>query len=118
MINLFKIQALLLLILFISTPLLTHSCKDENGNKVDWFVAIRLNPTKTPRYYSVIDSIRDTRWRLTTEDVLFNQLLNDIKPSLDGVIAWNDKNGNTKKALGASYSHSKGFIVGGKNLSK
>ena len=113
--NIYSLQTLIVL-LSVSLNAFSHECKDEEGNNVNWFIALRMNPTKTPREYLVVDSRRQQNWRKTTEELLLKPILSKVNPKLDGVVAWNDKDANTEKYTGNTFAHSKGFIVGGKNF--
>ena len=107
----------LTIFLCLSSPLLSHHCKDEDGNEVEWFISMRLvSNNRAPREYGIIDSRRSSAWRQTTEEGLFTPLFKGIKPNEDGTFAWNDKNGNTDKQIGNTFAHSKGLLVGGKNF--
>ena len=104
--------SILLFGLFVST--LQFTCVNEEGTKVDWFIAMRLNPDKDPRVYAIIDSTNSKKWRKTDETSIFKKLFDPISPLADGVIAWNDSPGNDLDHASQTTAHSKGLIAGAK----
>ena len=86
-------------------------CVNEFGHEVDWFIAMRLNPSKDPREYAVIDSNDSMNWRSTNEESIFGNLFDAVSPGDDHVIAWNDNPADNTTSTSTSYAHSKGLMA-------
>jgi deoxyribonuclease II len=98
-----------LVLLFSLQPAHTHNCLNENGQKVDWFIALRVTGP-APRKYVVFDSLNDSAWRTTTEQGLVQANFAQINAFKDEFVAWNDE-APTGKNGSETDAHSKGFLV-------
>jgi len=66
---------LVLVLILALQPTNTHSCLNEKGQQVEWFVALRITGPADPRRYAIFDSLDSSSWRETTETILAKQLL-------------------------------------------
>ena len=89
---------------------LTHTCLNENGQPVEWFVALRITGPSNPRRYAIFDSTNSSSWRETTESALAKRLLEQVDSRVDSVAAWNDEPPSGKE-VSTTYAHAKGVLT-------
>ena len=104
-------NTILVLVLFLALqPINTHSCLNEKGQQVEWFVALRITGPADPRRYAIFDSLDSSSWRETTETILAKQLLDQVDARLDLVAAWNDEPPNGHE-VSITHAHAKGVLT-------
>lgn len=97
--------------LFIGLLLISYSnsklCVDENGDSVDWFIALRVPGAE--RSYLFLDS-RSTKFRVLKENFL-EKLFGQIQMGKEKIMAWSDQVPGTKDTASSIEAHSKGFMT-------
>lgn len=99
----------IVIISLILAQVFSHTCLNEKGQRVDWFISLRWNGYKQPRKYLIMDS-SDKNWRWTSEEALIKPLFQNLNANSERVYAWNDQPPIAYEPS-TSYAHSKGLIT-------
>lgn len=87
---------------------MTAGCKNELGQPVDWFVALRLPDSRSYWFFEATS----TRFKVLPDEIFLQKLFEEIDLRYDSVQLWNDEPPLKKKAFLAAImsAHDKGVL--------
>lgn len=108
MVKLLPVTLILLVLLSMLNGGLSSGCRNEQGDEVDWFVAIRLPDSRRYWYFEN----RATRFRVLPDETFLRRLFEGIDLRSDSVQLWNDEPAQTTSPLlgAVMTAHDKGVL--------